>query len=66
MAESKKNNLMSLPKEVRQTLEGLEDEFEKTLNALDTLERLGMDVTSLKDQLKTSKAQRDIMLKEFA
>lgn len=60
-----KRNVIKLPVETRKRLTTLDSLIEQSENAINSLERLGQDVTALKADLEKTKEQRRILLEDF-
>ena len=55
-----------LPEDVRTRLANLEEDVAKTKAAIETLKKIGIDVTEIEEKLKWAEETRQILLKEFA
>ncbi len=56
---------MTLPPSVRKDLESLDGSIAEANNALDTLSKIGMDVTAIRSKLKWAETVKKTLLSEF-
>lgn len=65
MANDKTINVMVLPVEVRKQLESLNNDIDKARNAVATLKKVGVDVSSIESKLQWAEEVRTTLLAEF-
>lgn len=65
MAKENKNQL-TLPIEIRKQLEVMDTDITQARNAIETLRKVGVDVSSISDKLEWAEKVRETLLSEFA
>lgn len=64
MAKENQNKL-ALPLEIRKQLEVMDSDISKARNAIDTLRKVGVDVSAISDKLEWAEKVRETLLSEF-
>lgn len=65
MADIPIKNAFKLPAEVRSNMNALAPSIDQAIDAMDKLDRMGMDTTEMRQQLEYAKNIREILLNEF-
>jgi hypothetical protein len=66
MPEKKPERVVfTLPAETRARLTALDSDLIKTRAALETMKKMGMDVSSMEEKIKWAEDARKLMLEEF-
>jgi len=63
--ELKPRKVLALPPEMRKRLETLNDLIEESENAIISLEKMGMDASTIKAEIGKAKEQRKVLLEDF-
>jgi len=58
-------NVMTLPADVRKRLTESAPDLERARNAINTIKKLGIDVSELEDKIKWAETVRTTLLTEF-
>lgn len=61
----KEANVMTLPADVRARLEKSAPDLERARNAINTIKKLGIDVSDLEEKIKWAETVRTTLLTEF-
>lgn len=65
MAETVKSKSLKLPPDVRAKLASMEGDMEASKKAIESLRKLGMDVSELEDKITWAEETRKLLLTEF-
>lgn len=65
MAQNKKPKSITLPPEMKDHLESLGSDIEKSEASIEVLQRLGMDTKAIEEKLDWAKDVRKTLLSEF-